>query len=60
VFAKLVHNKKLRIASTAEVNARGMSFNDDRANQFVHSAMRYFHAKFTDNALAPQQEPLLK
>jgi len=60
VFAKLVQNRKLRIASTAEVNARGMTFNDDRAAQFVHSAMRFFHAKFTDSSLAPAQEPLLK
>merc|ERR1719384_3045616 len=60
VFNKLVQNKKLRIASSAEVNARGMTFNDDRATQFMHSAMRYFHAKFTDSSLAPQKEPLLK
>jgi len=60
VLAKLVQNRKLRIASTAEVNARGMTFNDDRATQFVHSAMRFFHAKFTDSSLAPSQEPLLK
>merc|ERR1712204_105257 len=60
VFAKLVENKKLRMASSAEVNARGMTFNDDRASQFVHSAMRFFHAKFTDTSLAPSQEPLLK
>lgn len=57
VFARLVDNKNLRIASSAECNARGMSFNDDRANQFLHSAMRFFHTKFTE--LAPAQEPLL-
>lgn len=60
VFAKLVENRKLRIASTAEVNARGMTFNDDRASQFVHSAMRFFHTKFTDTTFGPAQEPLLK
>merc|ERR1712003_194176 len=60
VFAKLVENKKLRIASSAEVGARGLTFNDDRASQFVHSAMRAFHAKFASTELAPMQEPLMK
>merc|ERR1712113_204752 len=59
VFAKL-ENKKLRIASSAEVGARGLTFNDDRASQFVHSAMRAFHAKFASTELAPMQEPLMK
>lgn len=59
VFSKLVDNRKLRIASSSEVNARGMTFNDDRAMQFVHAGLRAFHAKFTSSEIPPQQEPLL-
>lgn len=60
VFEKLARNRKMRIAGTAELNARGLTFNDDKASQFVSSALRYATTKFAEGiASAPLQQPLL-
>jgi len=58
VFASVAHNKSVRISGTSEVNAKGLTFNDDRVSQFVQTTMRHFHGLMSES-LAPAQEPLM-
>eukprot|EP00929_Paragymnodinium_shiwhaense_P069071 TRINITY_DN34844_c1_g1_i1.p1 TRINITY_DN34844_c1_g1~~TRINITY_DN34844_c1_g1_i1.p1 ORF type:complete len:443 (+),score=171.63 TRINITY_DN34844_c1_g1_i1:98-1426(+) len=57
VYRQVANNSGIRVATSAEVGARGLNLRDDAVGQVAHAALRYARAKFSE--FGEGSDPLL-